>query len=133
MPVGYPRGNFGSSLARLSQHLLIHLRAEVSSLSSDPNSPPVSPSAPIQPAQTAPSSATPIGPSIRPVVSNTTPLITLGEIGLLDALRQLYGVVWIPTTVLAEYQRGLPAHPNRPDLLTLSELRREDPWLELGG
>lgn len=91
----------------------------------DFNSSPVSPSAPIQPAQTAPPSATPAGPSIRPVVSNTTPLITLGEIGLLDALRQLYGAVWIPTTVLIEYQRGLPAHPNRPDLLALSWMRAQ--------
>jgi uncharacterized protein len=60
--------------------------------------------------------------SVRPVVSNTTPLITLGEIGLLDALRRLYGTIWIPQSVLAEYQRGRAAHPQRPDLAGI-------PWL----
>ena len=60
--------------------------------------------------------------SVRPVDSNTTPLITLGEIGLLDALRSLYGAVWIPQSVLAEYQHGQAAHPQRPDLAGI-------PWL----
>ena len=52
----------------------------------------------------------------NPVVSNTTPLITLGEVGLLHALRQIYGAIWIPQGVFNEYQRGLAAHPLRPDL-----------------
>lgn len=57
------------------------------------------------------------------VVSNTTPLITLGEIGLMDVLRQLYSEVWIPESVLGEYSRGREAHPERPDLLTLVWIR----------
>lgn len=44
--------------------------------------------------------ATPSSAPIRLVVSNTTPLITLGEIGLLDALRQLYGTISLPIWVL---------------------------------
>ena len=48
-----------------------------------------------------------------PVVSNTTPLISLVGIGQLDLLHQLYGAIWIPTAVLAEYQAGAqPSHPN---------------------
>jgi predicted nucleic acid-binding protein len=57
---------------------------------------------------------------IQPVVSDTTPLITLGEIGLLDALRQLYGTLWTPSTVPAEYQLGRTAHPRQPDLQGLA-------------
>lgn len=38
-----------------------------------------------------------------PVVSNTTPLITLAGVGLLDLLPQLYGVVHIPRAVATEY------------------------------
>lgn len=91
-------------------------------LGSDPDAPhspsdvsaqPVQPTQP-QPASPAPS--TPSGPPVQPVVSNTTPLISLGEIGLLDVLRQLYGTVIISSTVLTEYQRGRAAHPQRPDL-----------------
>lgn len=48
----------------------------------DPDSSSVLPVQPTQP-------PSPSGAPIHPVVSNTTPLITLGEIGLLDALRQL--------------------------------------------
>lgn len=84
---------------------------------------PSRPAAPLQhaqPAQPLPSSPASSGTSLRPVVSNTTPLITLGEIGLLDVLRQLYGTVWIPPTVLAEYQHGRAAHPQRPDLRGVS-------------
>ncbi len=51
-----------------------------------------------------------------PVVSNTTPLISLGEIGLLDAVQALYGDLWIPEAVFSEYQAGISAHPNRPAL-----------------
>lgn len=73
------------------------------------------------------SNASPVSPAgsttpTQQVVSNTTPLITLGEIGLLDVLRQLYGTLWIPPTVLEEYQRGRAAHPQRPDL-------RGMPWV----
>lgn len=40
----------------------------------------------------------------RPVVSNTTPLITLAGVGLLHHLPQLYGVIHIPRAVATEYQ-----------------------------
>ena len=41
-----------------------------------------------------------------PVVSDTTPLITLAGLGLLDLLPRLYGPVWIPEAVRAEYDAG---------------------------
>jgi len=42
----------------------------------------------------------------RPVVSNTTPLINLAGIGLLDLLPRLYGVIWIPEQVADEFNEG---------------------------
>ena len=51
-----------------------------------------------------------------PVVSNTTPLISLAEVGLINTLNALYGPVWIPTAVYREYQAGLATHPQRPSL-----------------
>lgn len=56
-----------------------------------------------------------------PVVSNTTPLIALAGVQLLDLLPALYNDVWIPDEVRAEYQRGI--RPGEPDLGTLSWLR----------
>jgi uncharacterized protein len=50
-----------------------------------------------------------------PVVSNTTPLISLAGVGLLDALQALYGEIWIPDEVFAEYQAGT-ANPLYPPL-----------------
>lgn len=44
-----------------------------------------------------------------PVVSNTTPLITLAGVGLLDLLPQLYGSIWIAEVVRVEYQAGRTA------------------------
>lgn len=55
-----------------------------------------------------------------PVVSNTSPLINLAGIGQLAILPQLYGNIWIPELVLAEYQAKRSA--GDPDLLSL-------PWL----
>ena len=52
-------------------------------------------------------------PNPNPVVSNTAPLISLGEVGLLDILHQLYGDVWIPQAVFDEYQIGIPALARR--------------------
>lgn len=50
------------------------------------------------------------------VVSDTTPLITLAEIDMLDTLQTLYTQLWIPQAVFSEYQAGLPSHPTRTDL-----------------
>jgi predicted nucleic acid-binding protein len=82
------------------------------------SSSPVTPSSPSPQSGASPSA--PIPPVTQRVVSNTTPLITLGEIGLLDVLRQLYGTLWIPPSVFAEYQHGRSAHPQRPDLQGVS-------------
>lgn len=81
-----------------------------------PHSPSDVSAQPVQPQPASPAPSTSSGPPFQPVVSNTTPLISLGEIGLLDVLRQLYGTVIIPSTVLTEYQRGCAAHPQQPDL-----------------
>jgi predicted nucleic acid-binding protein len=63
-------------------------------------------------------------PNPNPVVSNTTPLISLGEVGLFAIFHQLYGDVWIPQAVFDEYQIGIPHHPLRPDLVRL-------PWISV--
>lgn len=57
----------------------------------------------------------------RPVVSDTSPLIKLAGVGLLELLPQLYGEVWIPDTVRAEYQ--VKAATGDPDFATLPWLR----------
>lgn len=44
-----------------------------------------------------------------PVVSNTTPLITLAGVGLLELLPALYGTITITTQVLHEYEAKLRA------------------------
>lgn len=61
-------------------------------------------------------------PSPDPVVSNTTPLIKLVGVGLLDLLPALYQEIHVPEAVFAEYQAGRAQHPGSPDLATL-------PWL----
>jgi predicted nucleic acid-binding protein len=66
----------------------------------------------------------PMPPIPNPVVSNTTPLITLGEIRLLPILQSLYATIWIPQAVFAEYQAGLSRFPARPDLTLLA-------WIEV--
>lgn len=58
----------------------------------------------------------------RPVVSNTTPLITLVGVGQLALLPALYRRIWIPQAVADEYHAG--AGPDHPQLATL-------PWLEI--
>src|SRR6266567_7999467 len=55
-----------------------------------------------------------------PVVTDTTPLITLAGVGLLDLLPLLYGKVWAPRIVLDEYQAKAP--PTEPDLAQASWL-----------
>jgi predicted nucleic acid-binding protein len=50
---------------------------------------------------------------VRPVVSNTSPLISLAGVGQLDLLRQLYPVLWVPNLVIAEYDaRRAPTDPD---------------------
>lgn len=68
----------------------------------------------------------------RPVVSNTTPLITLAGVGLLHHLPQLYGVIHIPRAVATEYQAKAGA--GDPDLeqqswLTIVDGESLDPTL----
>lgn len=58
-----------------------------------------------------------------PVVSNTTPLITFGELGLIEAMRSLYTEVLAPEAVLSEYERGRASHPLRPNLASLAWIR----------
>ncbi len=53
-------------------------------------------------------------------MTNTTPLITLAGIGLLDLLPLLYEEVWAPRIVLDEYQAKAP--PTEPDLTQVSWL-----------
>lgn len=43
----------------------------------------------------------------RPVVSNTSPLINLSGVGLLDLLPALYGTILIPNAVHREYTTGM--------------------------
>jgi uncharacterized protein len=67
-------------------------------------------------------------------VTNTTPLITLAGVGLLDLLPLLYDRVWAPRTVLDEYQAKAP--PTEPDLaqaswLTVVDAVTIDPTLPL--
>lgn len=62
-------------------------------------------------------------PNPNPVVSNTTPLITLAGVGLLDLLPALYQEIWIPAAVHSEYQSGRARHPASPDLDLLNWLR----------
>ena len=59
-------------------------------------------------------------PSPDLVVSNTTPLIKLVGVGLLDLLPTLYQEIHVPEAVFNEYQAGRAQHPNSPDLVTLS-------------
>ena len=53
-------------------------------------------------------------------MTNTTPLITLAGVGLLDLLPLLYGKVWAPRIVLDEYQAKAP--PTETDLAQASWL-----------
>ncbi len=45
-----------------------------------------------------------------PVVSNTSPLISLAAVGHLDLMHHLYGKVVVPATVRSEYAAGRQAH-----------------------
>src|SRR5438309_1570790 len=45
----------------------------------------------------------------RPVVCNTTPLINLVGVGLLDLLPRLYSTIWVPEAVNREYTAGMRA------------------------
>jgi predicted nucleic acid-binding protein len=63
-----------------------------------------------------------------PVVSNTSPLINLAGVGLLDLLPQLYGDIWIPEVVLAEYVAK--AYVSDPQLDTLPWLKTKDIVIE---
>jgi uncharacterized protein len=67
-------------------------------------------------------------------VTNTTPLITLAGVGLLDLLPHLYGQIWAPRIVLEEYKAKAP--PTESDLaqtvwLTVVDDVTIDPTLPL--
>jgi predicted nucleic acid-binding protein len=55
------------------------------------------------------------------VISNTTPLINLVGVGLLDLLPGVYGTVWIPDPVAGEYLSGKTG--TDPDLGSLAWLQ----------
>ncbi len=67
-------------------------------------------------------------------MTNTTPLITLAGVGLLDLLPRLYDEIWAPRVVLDEYSAKAP--PTEPDLalaswLTVVDAVEIDPTLLL--
>ncbi len=43
---------------------------------------------------------------MRRVVSNTTPLIALSKISMLELLKDMYGEIMIPPGVFDEYENG---------------------------
>lgn len=57
-----------------------------------------------------------------PVICNTSPLIKLAGVALLDLLPQLYGLIVIPAVVQGEYLAGID--PGSPDI-------RQMPWLSV--
>ena len=57
------------------------------------------------------------------VVANTSPIQYLFQLGLLDCLPQLYGVVFIPEAVAQELRNGFARGVPLPDLRSLSWLR----------
>jgi uncharacterized protein len=59
----------------------------------------------------------------RPVVSDTTPLIVLAGVGLIDLLPTLYQEIWVPDAVLSEYAAG--ASPSEQALESLPWIRRK--------
>ena len=60
----------------------------------------------------------------RPVISNTSPLLYLHQIGQLDLLRQLYGHVVVPDGVAKELARGTQLGIDVPDI-------QRHPWLKV--
>lgn len=63
----------------------------------------------------------------RLVVSNTSPLLYLHQIGQLDLLQQLYHRVVVPGAVAAELARGSQAGVDVPDLARYHWLQIEEP------
>jgi len=63
-------------------------------------------------------------PLVTPVVSDTSPLISLAAVGLLSLLRGLYREIVIPATVYDEYEAG--RRPSEPPLQNLA-------WITISG
>lgn len=60
----------------------------------------------------------------RRVISNTSPLYYLHQVGCLNLLRQLYGSICIPEAVVIELEAGAAKGLDVPDV-------RETPWIEV--
>jgi predicted nucleic acid-binding protein len=63
-----------------------------------------------------------------PVVSNTSPLLTLAIVGRLSLLREQFGEIWIPSAVLEELRIGddLPGSQSLREAITAGWLRVEE-------
>jgi predicted nucleic acid-binding protein len=70
-------------------------------------------------------------------ISNTSPLLYLFRIGVLEWLPKLHEEVWTPTAVVAELQEGLSRGHSAPDPANIAWLKIVDPqatpseWLSL--
>jgi predicted nucleic acid-binding protein len=59
---------------------------------------------------------------VKPVIANNTPLVALWVLGRLDLLRELFGEVWVPEAVCAEFTMAEP---------TLRQATLEaSPWIQ---
>ena len=70
-------------------------------------------------------------------ISNTSPLLYLHQIGVLDWLPRLFGEVWVPNDVVLELQKGGQKGCNVPDLQSYDWIQFVEPkampseWLAL--
>jgi predicted nucleic acid-binding protein len=70
-------------------------------------------------------------------ISNTSPLLYLHQIGVLDWLPSLFGAVWVPAAVMLELEKGGQQGCNVPDLKSYDWIRSVEPqampseWLAL--
>lgn len=60
---------------------------------------------------------------VPPVVINNTPLVSLWSLGRLDLLRDLFGLVWIPTAVETEFLAT--------EQVDRQQILANSPWLQV--